>query len=209
MFRRLLPKTTSFFEFFEEHSKLSKEACAELDSLAANPVDMDNRVRRIKEIEHQADKITQRCIQELHNTFITPIDRSDIHRLIRRLDDIIDSVDSIAARMLTYRLTKVRPEMRQLTQILIEATNRIDSAVHDLPVLSKKGQEIQKRCTYVYEAEAQADGILRTALAQLFEEEGDAILLIKWKEIFERLERATDRCQDAAHVISGIVIEGS
>jgi len=209
MFRKLLPKTNSFFDFFEQHSRLSKEACLELDALAVSPGNPESRVAHIKEIEHQADEITHRCIEALHNTFITPIDRSDIHRLIRRLDDIIDSVDSIAARMLMYRMPGFRPELRQLTLILIESVDGIDKAIQDLRILKKKGADIQKYCWEVYEAESRADAVLRTALVRLFKEESDPILIMKWKEIFERLERATDRCQDAANIISGIVIEAS
>lgn len=209
MFTKLLPRTNSFFGYFEQHSRLSKDVCAELDALAANPAELESRKRRIKELEHQADDITRQCIDALHNTFITPIDRSDIHRLIRRLDDIIDAVDSIAARMLMYKFDRVRPEMRQLTRILIDSVGRIDDAVHDLSHLSKKGEEIKKCCWSVYELEAQADTVLQVALVNLFETEPDPITLIKWKEIFERLERTTDRCQEVAHIISGIVIEAS
>ncbi|PKK82922.1 MAG: DUF47 domain-containing protein [candidate division Zixibacteria bacterium HGW-Zixibacteria-1] len=209
MFRKLLPKTGSFFEYFEQHSRLSKQACAELDALAANPDNLENRVGHIKDIEHQADDVTRHCIDALHSTFITPIDRSDIHRLISRLDDIIDTVDSIAARMLMYRVTTIRPEMKLLIKTLIEAVDGIDHAIKGLPVLRKKGAEIQKYCYDVYDAESRADAILNSALVHLFEDENDPIHIIKWKDILERLERATDRCQEVAQIISGIVIEAS
>lgn len=209
MFRKLLPKTGSFFEYFEQHSRLSIQACAELDALAANPDNLENRVGHIKDIEHQADDVTRHCIDALHNTFITPIDRADIHRLISRLDDIIDTVDSIAARMLMYRVTTIRPEMKLLIRTLIEAVDGIDHAIKGLPVLRKKGAEIQKYCYDVYDAESRADAILNSALVHLFEDENDPIHIIKWKDILERLERATDRCQEAAQIISGIVIEAS
>lgn len=209
MFKKLLPKTNSFFEFFEQHTRVSKEVCAELDSLAANLDDLENRKKRIKELEHRADDIARRCIDALHNTFITPIDRADIHRLIRRLDDIIDAINSFAARIHMYQFDHTRPEMRQLTLILIESVEQIDIAVHDLSQLRKKGEEIQKCCWNVYELESRADDILQAALINLFESESDPIVLIKWKEIFERLERTTDLCQEVAHIISGIVIEAS
>lgn len=209
MFSKLLPKTNSFFEYFEHHSQVSKQVCAELDALAANIGELETRKKRIKELEHEADEIARRCIDALHNTFITPIDRSDIHRLIRRLDDIIDASNAIASRMLMYHFDEVRPEMRQLTRILIDSVDRIDDAVRDLPHLSKKGDNIQKCCWSVYELEAQADDVLQTALIHLFATETDPIMLIKWKEIFERLEQTTDRCQEVAHIISGIVIEAS
>ncbi len=104
MLKRLLPKETSFFDFFERHTKLTIEACKELDAIAANPSELRDRVARIKELEHEADDITHECIEALHRTFITPIDRADIHRLMKRLDDIIDSVDSAASRMMLYEL---------------------------------------------------------------------------------------------------------
>jgi predicted phosphate transport protein (TIGR00153 family) len=209
MLRRLLPKTNNFFDFFEQLSRMSKEACAELDVLTVDPGGMESHAKHIKDIEHQADEITHRCIDMLHGTFITPIDRSDIHRLIRRLDDIIDSVDSIAARMLMYRVPRSRSEISQLISVLIESVDGIDKAVRDLPAMKKKGSEIHKYCWEVYEAESRADTILRSALVHLFEEENDPILIIKCKEILERLESATDRCQEVAHIISGIVIEAS
>ena len=153
MFKRWLPKTGAFFEFFEQHSHLSKEACAELHALATNPDGLESRVKRIKEMEHRADEIAHLCIDTLHNTFITPIDRSDIHRLIRRLDDIIDAVDSVAARMLMYRMTEIRPEMRDLTQTLVEAVDEIAQAIEDLPFLNKRADSIQESCWEVYEAD--------------------------------------------------------
>lgn len=209
MFRKLLPRTGNFFEYFEQHTRLSKEACAELEALAGGPDNLEDRVSHIKDIEHQADDVARQCIDALHNTFITPIDRSDIHRLIRRLDDIIDTVDSVAARMLMYRVTVIRPEMKLLVKTLIESVDGIDKAIRDLPALRKKGDEIQKYCWDVYDAESRADAVLNSALVHLFEEETDSINIIKWKDILERLERATDRCQEAAHIISGIVIEAS
>jgi uncharacterized protein len=209
MLRKLLPRTTSFFEFFEDHSALAKEVCAELNSLAGHPDQLEQRAAHIKEIERKADVIAHHCIDALHSTFITPFDRSDILRLIRRMDDVIDAVDSLAARMLVYKIPRVRPEMPELTKILMEAAEGIDSAIRHMPHLSKRGPEIQKCCYVVYEIESRADKLLSAALVHLFEEEKDPIQVIKWKEIFERLERATDRCQETAHIISGIVIEAS
>jgi hypothetical protein len=209
MFRKLLPRSVNFFEYFNQHSALAKEACAELILLASRPDDLEKRAEHIKEIERQADDVARHCIEALHSTFITPFDRSEILRLIRRMDDIIDAVESLASRMVVYRMTEVRTEMFALTRILMEAVEGIALATADLPHLSKRGAEIQKSCFLVYDAESRADTMLRSALVHLFEEEKDPLLVIKWKEIFERLERTTDRCQDTAHIISGIVIEAS
>lgn len=209
MFRRLLPQETSFFDFFEQHSKLAIEACRELDAIAADPRTLGERANRIKDIEHSADNVTHQCIDALHRTFITPIDRSDIHRLIKRLDDIVDSVDSAASRMMLYEMNEVRPEMKQFTEVLITATTQIDSALGHLRHLNRQGQHIDKHCQAIYQAENDGDQILRAALVRLFKEEPNAVLVIKWKEIFERLEKATDRCEEVANIIQGVVIEAS
>ncbi len=209
MFKGLLPKETSFFDFFEQHSKLSIATCKELQVIAEDPKQLFDRVNRIKEMEHQADDVTHKCIDALHRTFITPIDRADIHRLMKRLDDIVDSIDSAASRMEMYHLTDMRPEMAQFTQTLLKATTEIDGAVQNLRHLHQKEQEIEMHCQAVYEAENQADQILRTAIVRLFKEESDAVTVIKWKEVFERLEKATDRCEEVANIVQGIVIEAS
>ncbi len=209
MLKYFLPKETSFFHFFEQHASLGIEACKELDALASNPSELAARANRIKEIEHQADDVTHKCIDALHSTFITPIDRADIHRLMRRLDDIVDSVDATASRMMLYEMTDYRSELKKLTELLLTATRQIDITIQYLPILNKKSAEIQKCCSAVYQAETDADEILRQALVRLFKQEKDAILVMKWKEIFERLERTTDRCQEVANIIQGIVIEAS
>ncbi len=209
MFKRLLPRETCFFDFFEQHSKLSIEACQELNAIAGNPAELFNHAARIKEIEHEADDVTHNCIDALHRTFITPIDRADIHRLMKRLDDIIDSLDSATSRMMLYELTEMRSEVEQFTAVLIKATTQISEATHSLRNLKKGEAAIHANCLAIYEAENEADQILRAALVRLFKEETEPVFLIKWKEIFERLEKATDRCEEVANIIEGIVIEAS
>jgi predicted phosphate transport protein (TIGR00153 family) len=209
MFKRLLPQETNFFDFFEQHSKLSIEACQELHAIALNPAELVGRVNRIKDIEHLADDVTHKCIDALHRTFITPIDRADIHRLMKRLDDIVDSTDSTASRMMLYELVDLRPELKQFTEVLIKATTEIDGAIRNLRHLKKGEAAIDKCCRAIYEAENAGDQILRAALARLFKEEKETALVIKWKDIFERLEVATDRCEDVANIVQGIVIEAS
>lgn len=209
MFKRFLPRETCFFDFFEQHSKLSIEACTELSAIVSNPAELVSRANRIKEIEHQADDVTHQCIDALHRTFITPIDRADIYRLIKRLDDVVDSVDLSASRMMLYEMTEMWPELKQLAELLINGTTAIDGAIRGLRKLNQKGEAIQERCRAIYEAETEADQILRSALARLFKEETDPILVVKRKEILERLEKATDRCEDVANIVEGIVIEAS
>jgi predicted phosphate transport protein (TIGR00153 family) len=209
MLKLFLPKEVSFFKFFEQHTALSIEATSEFNALAQNPAELTLRANRIKQIERKADDVTHSCINALHNTFITPIDRADIHRLMHRLDDIIDSVDSAASRMSLYKIAHFRPELTQLALVLVAATAQIDTAIRHLPRLNKESERINEACIEVYQAENDGDELLRTALVNLFNEEKDPVMVIKWKEIFERLERATDRCQEVANIISGIVIEAS
>ena len=209
MFRRLLPRETNFFDYFEQHSRLSMEACQELHAIALNPSEMNRRVDRIREIEHQADDITHKCIDALHRTFITPIDRSEIHRLIKRLDDVVDSLDSTASRMRLYELTEPRPEFKKFTEVLITATTQLDGAIRNLRNMKKGEAIIETFCRAVYSAENAGDQVLRSALVSLFEEEKEAGPVIKWKDIFERMEVAIDRCEDVANIVEGIVIEAS
>lgn len=209
MLKYFLPKDVSFFQFFEQHTALSIEVCNEFHEITRHPEELTLRANRIKQIERRADDVTHNCINALHNTFITPIDRAEIHRLMRRLDDVVDSVDSAASRMALYELTNFRPELKQLAQVLVVATAQIDEAVRCLPRVNKESEKIQKCCIEVYQAENDGDELLRTALVHLFNEENDPVMVVKWKEIFERLEKATDRCQEVANIISGIVIEAS
>ncbi|NMC44638.1 MAG: DUF47 family protein [candidate division Zixibacteria bacterium] len=145
----------------------------------------------------------------LHRTFITPIDRGDIHRLIRRLDDIIDCVDSATQRMMLYEIVTIRPEFHKFTEVLIKATTGIDGAIRSLRDLKHGEKAIETWCAAIYSAEKESDDILRAALAKLFNEEKEAILVLKWKGIFERLEKAADRCEEVANIVEGIVIEAS
>ena len=209
MFKRLLPRETGFFDFFEQHIKLSIAVCREMDAIALNPGELSNRSNRIKEIEHDADNITHTCIDALHRTFITPIDRGDIYQLIRRLDDIVDSIDATASRMALYDIKVMRPELKLFTEVLVKATVELDQAVCGLRHLNRQGPQIQKACIAVSDAENEADRILRAALARLFRDTVDPVLLIQWKEIFERLEKAVDRCEDVANIVEGVVIEAS
>ena len=208
MFSRLLPKKVCFFEYFEQHAEMMIKTCEAFLVLAEGNVDAPTQAARIKEIEHQADDLTHKCIEELNKTFITPIDRVDIHQLIKRLDDVVDSVDACTSRIALYELAEMRPEARQLAEVLLAAANRISDAVKGLRHLQHV-DEIKGHLIYIHQMENEGDTILRAALTRLFKEETDPILVIKWKEIFERLEKATDRCEEVANIIEKIVIEAS
>jgi hypothetical protein len=208
MFKSILPKEVEFFDFFEQHAALGIEVCRELVALSTEGGDISARAGRINELEGKADQITHQCTDSLHKTFITPFDRTEIHSLIKRLDDIVDSVDTAAARMVLYQLHNVRPDVVELAKILLESSETIAEAIH-LMRNFKNSPQIEEKCARLHKLEYKADMILRESLVRLFNEEPNAVLVIKWKEIYERLEKATDRCEAVANIIQGIVIEAS
>jgi hypothetical protein len=209
MFRRLLPREVSFFDYFEEHAKLTIEACEAFLALAMSKDGQATMAARIKELEQQADVVTHKCVDDLNATFITPIDRTDILLLIQRLDDIIDAVDASTSRIVLYELTDLRPEMGQLASILVRAAKEIEVAVKCLRNL-KNVDLIKEKLIAIHQLENEGDAALRVALVNLFkEEEHRPMLVIKWKEIFERLEKATDRCEELANIIEKVIIEAS
>jgi uncharacterized protein Yka (UPF0111/DUF47 family) len=197
MFKRFLPREYSFFDFFEEHTKLTIQTCKELLALTSGKSDAVESVQRIKDLEREADKITTHCIEALQKTFITPIERTDIHHLIKRLD-------AAASRIHLYDVTEMRPEARELAHILVLASGEIDGALKGLRNL-KNVRLIKERCSAIHGLEGQGDEVLKSALMRLFKED-QPMLIIKWKEIFERLEKAINRCKDVADMIEEIVI---
>jgi uncharacterized protein Yka (UPF0111/DUF47 family) len=207
MFRRFLPKETNFFEFFENHSVKCIDATSSLLDLVSSGGEFESIARRIEAIEKEADLITHQCIDALHRTFITPIDRSDILLMIKRMDDIIDTVHAATSRIILYELREIRDEARELGQILVKSTTEIGKAVKSLRNL-KNPQAIQDSCVLVHGLEDEADAILKAAVVRLFREQ-NPVLVIKWKEIYERLEKATDRCDDVANILEKIVIEST
>ncbi|MBP7866445.1 MAG: DUF47 domain-containing protein [Acidobacteria bacterium] len=208
MFKKLLPREVSFFDYFEQHVDTTLEASKIFLEITSNGPEMESKVSRIKALEHQADNITHKCIEALHKTFITPIDRHEIHALIKRLDDITDDIDGAAARLVMYELTSIRSEARDLAEILVKACTELCKAVRGLRnVAQAKG--IIDICIQVHQYENDGDVAMRTALVRLLKEEQSPVMVVKWKEIFEMLERATDSCEDVANIIEGVVIEAS
>ncbi len=206
MFGRLLPRETSFFDFFEQHAKLTLEGAKAFRELVEPGSNIVASAKRIKEIEHEADTVTHRCVDALHRTFITPIARDDVHRLISRLDDVLDFVEAAAERISLYEVTEMTPEVRELAQVLVKATEKMGVALAGLRDL-KHAAPLVQACVDVNRLENEGDAILRIAVARLFREEKNAITVIKWKEIYENLESATDRCEDVANIVEGIVLE--
>ena len=206
MFRRLMPKETSFFDFFEQHAELTVEGAKEFGSLVRTAANIDAKARRIKEIEHETDVITHRCVEALHRTLITPLDSDQIHRLITRMDDVMDFIEAAAERISLYRLKEMTPEVRDLADVLERAAQAVFAACRLLRNL-REPETILKTCVDINRLENEADAILRRAVARLFDEEKDPVTIIKWKEIYEHLESAADCCEDVANIVEGVVLE--
>jgi len=206
MLRRLLPREEDFFGLFERHAALTVEGAKEMKRLVQGGQNIGWLAARIKELEHETDVITHSCVERLHRTFITPFDRDDIHRLITRMDDVMDYIESAAIAVMLYELTEMTEPARQLADGLVRSTESVAIAVGGLKTI-KHSQTILEACIEVNRLENEGDEILRAALADLFRGATDPLLVLKWKEVYDALENATDRCEDVANIIEGVVLE--
>jgi uncharacterized protein len=206
MLRKLLPRETSFFDFFEQHAELTLDGANEFLALVNAPVNIEAKARRIKEIEHETDVITHRCVEALHKTVITPMDSTQIHRLITRMDDVMDAIEAAAERIALYKLREMTPEVQAMADVLRCATQVVLEACQLLRNI-RDPQAILKKCVDINRLENEADSILRCAVARLFDQEQDPVMIIKWKEIYESLESAADRCEDVANIIENVILD--
>lgn len=207
MFRGILPKEYAFFDYFDQLISLDKQIGILFLTMMNNEGGRLEISRQIKDLERRADKLSRNCTDLLHKTFITPIERNDIFTLVKRLDDLADQMNAAAFRISAYDINEIRYEAVEFATIIQSCIEELIIAVKDLRRLNNKNQ-ILESCKRVHELENQADEILRRAVSRLFKE-GEVLLLIKWKEIFERLEKAVDRCEDIASTIESILIEHS
>ena len=201
-----MPREGGFFQLFKELSEQIVLGAEEFRAMLEDQSHFESRSRNIKAIEHRADEITHRTVALLHQTFITPLDREDIHQLITRLDDIVDFIEAASQRIFLYEVKQITPEARQLAEICVSAAKQVSLAVQDLDNL-KDPEKILKACVEINRLENDGDQVLRAGMAKLFREEPDTRELIKLKEIYELLETVTDRCEDVANIIEGIVLE--
>jgi predicted phosphate transport protein (TIGR00153 family) len=202
----LVPKEAVFFDLFEKAAANAHECTQCLVEFLDRFDDLSNRARRIKDLEHIGDELTHETIERLNKTFITPIDREDIHELVCRVDDILDLVDTAVDRIVLFKLQKPLDETKQLAQVLVRSTSLIREMMPSLRNM-KDADVVRQRVREVHRLESEADRIERQAMATLFESNPDPIYVIKWKNIIETLESATDRCEDVANVIEGIVLK--
>ncbi len=206
MLSRLLPRQTNFFDFFEKHAAISVQAGAELAKLSHDESNVDEIARHIKQLEHQADEVTHSCMEMLHKTFITPIDRNDIHRIASKLDDITDYIDAVARQMDLFEIDTVPESVKEGVVVMYQATQAVERAVKGLRNM-RNPTAILGECVRINELENQADRIKASSVARLFREETNPIVVLKWNQIFQALENVTDACEDLANVIEGVVLE--
>jgi predicted phosphate transport protein (TIGR00153 family) len=202
---RLIPREEKFYDDFIALAEQLRVGARLLEEMIAVDPPLAGKADEIKEVEHKCDFLTHAVIQRLNRTFVTPIDREDIHALAKSLDDVMDAIDAAAALVRTYRITKIRFGGRELARVIASSTDQVCRAMQALE--RRKG--VAELSVEINRLENEADRIHQQALSQLFEEERDPIALIKWKEMLEFLEAATDRCEDVANVLEGVVVKHS
>ncbi|HZE97541.1 MAG TPA: DUF47 domain-containing protein [Planctomycetota bacterium] len=204
----LVPKEMVFFDLFEEAGRNAHQGALALADLFDRFENVAEKVKKIKDIEHAGDKITHATIEKLNQTFITPIDREDIHELISRIDDVIDLIDTAAARVYLYKIDKPTEDAKALAQVLVNATKIITELLPKMRNL-KLTSSLLQQCIEIHTQENEGDRIEQHALASLFENGQDPIYIIKWKDIYQDLESSTDRCEDVANVVESIVLKNA
>ncbi|MDD5177619.1 MAG: DUF47 family protein [Sterolibacterium sp.] len=212
MFDRFMPREGKFFDLFNAHAELivagGRELAAMMNEISDSAATAEGHAKVIDGIETRADKITHETVALLHRTFITPLDRDDIHQLISKMDDILDLIQDVAESIVLYDVRKVTQEALQLTEIAQSCCERVKSVVALLHNM-EHAQSILKTCREIDQLESDADRVMRSAVSKLFRNEPDVRQLIKFKGIYEMLETVTDRCEDVANIIEGIVLENS
>lgn len=208
MFGRLMPTEGKFFDLFIQHGELCVKGGRELVALMTNFDDLEHRVHAIETIEKQADKVTHATLEMLHKTFITPLDRDDIHQLITRMDDILDLMEDVGQTIWLYDIKEITPEAKRLAELCQTCCERVLASVSLLHNMNN-AREILNICAEIDRLESDADHVMRAAMSKLFREEPDVRNLIKLKAIYEILETVTDRCEDVANIVEGIIVENA
>jgi predicted phosphate transport protein (TIGR00153 family) len=200
---RLIPREETFYADFKQMADELRTGARLLEEMFAPDPPLADKAHEIKEVEHKCDFLTHEIIQRLNKTFVTPIDREDIHSLARSLDDVMDAIDNAAALIPLYRIDRVRPGARELTKIISQSADEVRGAVEAL----EKRKGVQDRAVEINRLENEADRVHQRAVGQLFDEERDPIEVMKWKEILDLLEDATDRCEDVANLLENVVVK--
>lgn len=201
-----IPREEKFFELFEESAHNAVKTAQKLKKLVDTWHDVEIMAGEITELEHEGDRITHQIMKELNRTFVTPFDREDIASLAHSLDDVTDFIHAAADAMLIYKIDQPTQRAKELTETIVQAASEIEKAV---PQLRHRTQlkQVMERCVEINRLENVADKVFRAAMAELFNDSKDFAHVIKWREIYEHMESATDRCEDVANVLEGVAIK--
>jgi uncharacterized protein len=214
LFGKLLPREGNFFELFNQHAERIVEAAHAFSNMVANYADVPKREacnREVENAERSADRITQEVNRMLHKTFITPIDREQIHSLINTMDDVADLIQQSAETMALYDVRHMNEDIVRLTDMSVKCCERLKDVVALIGKVrdAATAEAALKTCEEIDKLESDADHVMRSAMSRLFREEPDVRELIKLKAVYELLETITDKCEDVAKLIEGIVLENS
>lgn len=203
---RFIPREEKFFDLFEELAAKIEEGVKFFLAMVEKYEYSDANIARLKQIEHEADVITHTTYEKMHKTFLTPLDREDIYALVNKMDRVIDMIEVSAMRLNLYKVKQLSEAIILLARILDKAVQKIKIIVHGMRDM-KNAKMILDACVEINTLENDGDVVLRTTIAALFEKEKDVFELIKWKEIYERLEEAIDICEDVSNIAEGIVLK--
>ncbi len=206
LLERLMPRSDDFFDDFEKLAATTVEGTRLFQAMLEDFTDVPAKVAGIKAVEHRGDDITHRAFERLHKQFITPFDRTEIHRLLSRIDDVLDLADAASERIGLYEIGDILPDARELAAVLVKAAETMQLAVRGLRDIKNPAQVLEA-CKGVNVCENQGDTLVRRAIADLFKSGKDPLLVMKWKEILDLIEDAIDRAEDVANVIEGVVLE--
>jgi predicted phosphate transport protein (TIGR00153 family) len=201
-----LPKEEKFFDLFEQSAQNMVQAAHSLKLLVDNWQDIENELARITELEHQGDTITHQIMAMLHRTFVTPFDREDMASLAHVMDDVTDFIHAAADAMLIYKVDYPSQRAKELADIIVQATTEVERTIPQLRQRAKLKQVLE-RCVEINRLENMADRVFRSAMAELFSDSPGIADVIKWREIYEHMESATDRCEDVADVLEGVALK--
>ena len=203
---RLIPKEEKFFDLFDELANKIEDGGELFLDMVEHYVYSEPKIVRLKEMEHEADAITHKTYEKMHKTFLTPLDREDIYDLVNKMDSILDMIEASAARMFLYKVKVPAKEIIEQAKILNKSIKKVKQIVNAMRNM-KNAKMIIDSCVEINTLENEGDIIMRMTMTRLFEQEKDPIELIKWKEIFERIEEAIDVCEDVANIVEGIVLK--
>ncbi|MEE8449637.1 MAG: DUF47 family protein [Thermodesulfobacteriota bacterium] len=200
---KFLPREEKFFDMFEAQAMNILDAAKELRDLMDGFQEIEDKTRLLKDLEHKGDTITHDIIRKVNKTFVTPIDREDIHALASTLDDILDTIEASAARIYLYRITEPTELAVRFADIILRSVEEVVKTIACL----RNFEDIFSHCVELNRLENEADQVLREAYQELFADPTDPLWVIKWKDVYETLEASTDRCEDVANILEGIVLK--